>query len=379
MILIRYILKEHIAPFFIGLIFLTFILIMNKLFVVVWDIVGKGIPGGLVLSMLWLALPSLIALTVPMAVLVAVLMSFGRLSSDFEIVAIRAVGRNPLTLVLPPLIVSIFITAGMVWFNNNILPNSNHRLKNLTIDISQKKPAFRLQAMVLVRDFENYDILVRDIDPKTSSIYDITINEKTTNRTIVSKEGHVESRGDYVYINLYNGEIHETDPQDVNKYRKISFKQHTITIPLDTAFIRKERSYRGDRELSGWALRKRIEDVIAKNPTDPAKNREIARLLVEYHKKFSIPFSCIVFVLMGAPLAMRVRKGGATGGFGLSLLFFIFYYICLIGGEELGDRTVVPAWLSMWFPNMVLGILGIYLTIGVNLKNSKIFSFRVRH
>ena len=379
MILIRYILKEHIAPFFIGLIFLTFILIMNKLFVVIWDIVGKGIPGSLVLSMLWLTLPSLIALTVPMAVLVAVLMSFGRLSSDFEIVAIRAAGRNPITLVLPPLIVSIFITAGMVWFNNNILPNSNHRLKNLTIDISQKKPAFRLQAMVLVRDFENYDILVRDIDPKTSSIYDITINEKTTNRTIVSKEGHVESRGDYVYINLYNGEIHEIDPQDVNKYRKISFKQHTITIPLDTAFIRKERSYRGDRELSGWALRKRIEDVIAKNPADPANNREIARLLVEYHKKFSIPFSCIVFVLMGAPLAMRVRKGGATGGFGLSLLFFIFYYICLIGGEELGDRTVVPAWLSMWFPNMVLGILGIYLTVGVNLKNSKIFGFRGRH
>ncbi|MCK4595931.1 LptF/LptG family permease [candidate division WOR-3 bacterium] len=376
MILIRYILKEHIAPFFIGLIFLTFILIMNKLFVVIWDIVGKGIPGSLVLSMLWLTLPSLIALTVPMAVLVAVLMSFGRLSSDFEIVAIRAAGRNPLTLVLPPLIVSIFITAGMVWFNNNILPNSNHRLKNLTIDISQKKPAFRLQAMVLVRDFENYDILVRDIDPKTSSIYDITINEKTTNRTIVSKEGHVESRGDYVYINLYNGEIHEIDPQDVNKYRKISFKQHTITIPLDTAFIRKERSYRGDRELSGWALRKRIEDVIAKNPADPANNREIARLLVEYHKKFSIPFSCIVFVLMGAPLAMRVRKGGATGGFGLSLLFFIFYYICLIGGEELGDRTVVPAWLSMWFPNMALGVLGIYLTVGFNLKNLKNFRFQ---
>ncbi len=376
MILIRYILKEHIAPFFIGLIFLTFILIMNKLFVVIWDIVGKGIPGSLVLSMLWLTLPSLIALTVPMAVLVAVLMSFGRLSSDFEIVAIRAAGRNPITLVLPPLIVSIFITAGMVWFNNNILPNSNHRLKNLTIDISQKKPAFRLQAMVLVRDFENYDILVRDIDPKTSSIYDITINEKTTNRTIVSKEGHVESRGDYVYINLYNGEIHEIDPQDVNKYRKISFKQHTITIPLDTAFIRKERSYRGDRELSGRALRKRIEDVIAKNPADPANNREIARLLVEYHKKFSIPFSCIVFVLMGAPLAMRVRKGGATGGFGLSLLFFIFYYICLIGGEELGDRTVVPAWLSMWFPNMALGVLGIYLTVGFNLKNLKNFRFQ---
>lgn len=363
MILVRYILKEHIAPFFIGFFFLTFILIMNKLFVVVWDIVGKGVQGTLVLSMLWLSLPSLIVLTVPMAVLVSVLMAFGRLSADFEIVAIRAAGRNPLVLMLFPLVISLFLTTGMIWFSNNVLPDANHRLKNLTIDISQKKPAFRLQAMVLVRDFEDYDILVRDIDPKTSRIYDITINEKPTNRTIISKEGSAESIGDYVYLNLFNGEIHEVDPEDVSKYRKISFDRYRIALPLDTSFIRKERSYRGSRELSASGLKSRIEQVLEKNPVAPFKNREVAKLLVEFHKKFSIPVSCIAFVLMGVPLAIRVRKGGLTAGFGLSLIFFIFYYISLIGGENLGDRTVIPAWLAMWFPNIVLGILGLILAV----------------
>jgi len=361
MLLVRYILREHIAPFFTGLIFLTFILIMNKFFIVIWDIVGKGIPGGMVLSMLWLSLPSIFALTVPMAVLVAVLMAFGRLSADFETVAIGAAGKNPLTLMIPPLAISFFIAVGMIWFNNHILPDANHRLKNLTIDISRKKPGFRLQAMVLVRDFEDYDILVRDIDHKTSRIYDITINEKSTGRTILSKEGVVKSEGDIVYINLFQGEIHEIDPHDVSKYRRIEFAQHTIALSLDTAFIRKERTYRGDRELSAWALRKRIKDVLVKNPVNPSQNREIARLLVEYHKKFSIPVSCIIFILMGVPLAIKVRKGGATGGFGLSLIFFIFYYICLIGGEELGDRCIIPAWLSMWFPNIALGIFGVIL------------------
>jgi lipopolysaccharide export LptBFGC system permease protein LptF len=298
-----------------------------------------------------------------MAVLVAVLMAFGRLAADFETVAIRAAGKNPLTLMIPPLVVAFLIAVGMVWFNNHLLPDANHRLKNLTIDISQKKPAFRLQAMVLVRDFENYDILVRDVDHKTSRIYDITINEKSTGRTILSKEGTVESKGDIIYINLFQGEIHEIDPQDLSKYRKIEFTQHTIALPLDTAFIRKERTYRGDRELSARALRKRIKDVLVKNPVNPSQNREVARLLVEYHKKISIPAACVVFILMGAPLAMKVRKGGATGGFGLSLIFFIFYYICLIGGEELGDRCIIPAWLSMWFPNIVLGIAGIILCI----------------
>ncbi len=361
MILERYVLREHIGPFFIGLIFLTFVLIMNKLFVVIWDIVGKGVQGNLVLSMLWLTLPSLIVLTVPMAVLVSVLMAFGRLSADFEIVAIKAAGKNPLTLMLPPLIISFFLTVGLIWFSNNVLPDANHRLKNLTIDISQKKPGFRLQAMVLVRDFEDYDILVRDIDPKKSRIYDITITEKSTNRTIVSKEGSVESTDDYVYLNLFDGEIHEINPEDVNKYRKVSFTKHTIALPLDTSFIRKERSYRGSRELSSEGLKRRVEQVIKKNPQNPSKNREVAKLLVEYHKKFSIPVSCIVFVLMGAPLAMRVRRRGVTAGFGFSLIFFIFYYVCLIGGENLGDRTVIPAWLAMWFPNIVLGILGIVL------------------
>ncbi len=363
MLLVRYILREHIASFFTGLVFLTFILIMNKLFIVIWDIVGKGVPGKLVLSMLWLSLPSIIALTVPMAVLVAVLMAFGRLSADFETVAIRAAGKNPLSLMIPPFIVAFLIAVGMVWFNNHILPDANHRLKNLTIDIAQKKPAFKLQAMVLIRDFEDYDILIRDIDHKTSRIYDITINEKSTKRTILSKEGIVESRGDIVYINLFQGEIHEIDPQDVSKYRKIEFTQHMIALPLDTAFIRKERTYRGDRELPAEALKRRIKDILAKNPVNPSQNREIARLLVEYHKKFSIPVSCLIFVLIGAPLAIKVRKGGATGGFGLSLIFFIFYYICLIGGEELGDRCTIPAWLSMWFPNIVLGIAGLILCI----------------
>ncbi len=365
MIINRYILKEHIAPFFLGIFLLTFILIMNKIFISIWSIIGKGVPGSLVLSMLWFSLPSIITLTIPMAVLVAVLMAFGRLSADFEIVAMKVAGVNPLMLVISPLILSLFITLGMIWFNNHILPDANHRLKNLTIDISQKKPAFRIEAMTLIRDFEDYDILVRDVDHKTSRIYDVTITEKRTGRTIISKEGIVNSQGDVINIRLFDGQIHEIDPYDMTKYRKIKFTEHSIVLPIDTAFIRKERTYRGDRELSARGLMERINEILGRNPTNPRKNRAIARLGVEYHKKFAIPFSCLVFVIMGAPLAMRTRKKGLTGGFGVSLLFFMFYYVCLIGGEELGDRCIIPGWLSMWFPNIVMGISGIFLFLRV--------------
>lgn len=363
MILARYILREHIVPFFLGLLLLTTILIMNKLFISIWSIVGRGVPGNLVISLLWLSLPSIITLTVPMAVLVSVLMAFGRLSADFEIVAIKVAGLNPLKLIISPLVLSLLLTITMIWFNNHILPDANHRLKNLTIDISQKKPAFRISAMTLIRDFEDYDILARDVDHRTGKIYDVTITEKDEGRMIISQKGTVDTRGDAVYIHLLGGEIHETDPYDATKYRKVTFKEHTIVLPVDTAFIRKERSYRGERELSAEGLRDRIYQIRRKSPTSPARERSIARLKVEYHKKFAIPISCVIFTIMGVPLAMKIRRKGITGGFGVSLLFFMFYYICLIGGEKLGDRAVIPAWLSMWFANIVLGTIGLILCI----------------
>lgn len=85
---------------------------------------------------------------------------------------------------------------------------------------------------------------------------------------------------------------------------------------------------------------------------------------VEYHKKFSIAFACIVFVFLGAPLGMLAKKGGVRAGF-LSVVFFLFYYLCLVGGEQLADRRLLQPWLSMWIANIVLGMLGIFFTTRV--------------
>ncbi len=90
--------------------------------------------------------------------------------------------------------------------------------------------------------------------------------------------------------------------------------------------------------------------------------RRIAELSVEIHKKFSLPVACVVFVLIGAPLGMRVRRAGPAVAF-LSIAFFIFYWMCLVGGEELARRSLFPAWLSMWLPNLVLGVVGIDWTL----------------
>ncbi len=107
--------------------------------------------------------------------------------------------------------------------------------------------------------------------------------------------------------------------------------------------------------------RRRIEDLNIRIFQADAVRHRIDQYDVEIHKKFSIPFACIVFVLVGAPLGMRARRGGLAAGF-LSVAFFLFYYLCLIGGEQLADRGLMPVWLSMWLPNVALGLLGIRLT-----------------
>jgi lipopolysaccharide export system permease protein len=95
-----------------------------------------------------------------------------------------------------------------------------------------------------------------------------------------------------------------------------------------------------------------------------AYRKRLATLTVEIHKKYSLPAACLVFVLIGAPIGMRVRRAGPAVAF-LSVAFFLFYWLCLIGGEELANRLIIPAWLSMWLPNLVLGSLGLYWTLQV--------------
>ncbi|HID92767.1 MAG TPA: YjgP/YjgQ family permease [bacterium (Candidatus Stahlbacteria)] len=367
MILYRYVLKEHIGPFFLGLVCLTFILIMNSIFTLIWDVVGKGLTLNIVLNLLLLSLPWVIALAVPMAVLVATLMAFGRISQDWEIGASKACGINPMSLVILPIIVSAILTIFMIWFNNHTLPQANHKLKNLMIDIGQKKPIFRMKALVTFSDFEGYDVQVKEVDYKNSLVKEVKVFEKTPpRREIFAKRGSFSIKGDILTMVLKDGEIHEMVNEQPLRYRRLSFSEHIINFPLDMTFTRKNRSYKGERELSAKELKNRIRDVKQGKGSEKYKRMKINRLLVEYHKKYSIPFACIAFVIMGAPLAMRIRKGGASLSFGLALIFFIFYYVCLLGGEQLGDRGIIEPWLAMWFPNMLLGALGIYFLFRVN-------------
>ena len=387
-ILYRYFIKEHIVPFFLALLVLTFILIMNRVFELVYNIVGKGLSAYIVLKVFVLSLPFIIALTVPMAVLVAVITVFGRMSQDFEIIALKTGGINLYRVIIPVLLTIIVLSMCMVYFNNHILPESNHIVKNLLIDINQKKPTLRLREGVFTSPFKGYDIYIKKLDQKTSSMYDVLIYESRKGRivkVVVADSGKLVSDKGMIVLFLLNGEVHEIDPKNPLHYRKLSFSKHTIKFPLNDKFVEKNRSYRSDRELSARDMRskiKKLKDEIEKMKNGQAnividtkrrikiKEREIDRYAVEIQKKYSIPFASVVFLFLGVPLGIRTRKGGVAVATGVSILFFVVYYIFLVGGEELADRGYMSPFGAMWLPNIIFFVVGIILTHRTVYENS---------
>ncbi len=445
-ILERYVLREHLFPFLIGFSIVIFLLTLDFLFDLVDLAVGKGISTGIVLELFALSMGWMLALAVPCAVLIATLATFGRLAQDNEIAAMRANGINLLRIISAPLLAAAALAVGLVLFNNQVLPETNHALANLMVDVSRKRPTTQISEGVFIDGFEGYNIFVEKVNNRTNEIRGVKIYQLNSNArptTILADWGvfHSSPDGRVVTLELHDGEIHEVPPNDQERvYRRLMFKTHIINIRNTGAEMeRSDSSARGDREMSlgmmrgqirnlnrelshstsardalihqagfenyddflkaavprqpprgvwGW-LRSLLHAVSPIRPSESfpsgtsprhfinpvtmdliqmrqievdALNRRINSLDVEIQKKFSIPAACLVFVLVGAPLGIRARKSGIGVAF-ISILFFVFYYLCLAGGEELADRRFLDPAVAMWTPNIVIGLIGLYLTL----------------
>lgn len=428
----KYVIKELIGPFFFGLAVITFVLLMDFILDVLKKIINKGLPANVVLEVFALSLAWMLALSVPMAVLIAALMGYGRLSSDSEVIAFKSCGVSLVNLVFPGVVFGVILAGLLVWFNDKVLPESNHRARLLMSDITRKKPTWSIEENIFLDYFEGYHILVRHVDNKTNKISDVTIFEHKNfdaPRTITAREGEIgfSADGSLLILYLKDGEIHEPDPANPERYRRVNFKKQTLTIEgAATDLVRSESGSRGDREMtiSMMMNQNRIyqskadstmakidstiktdidrlldftgmekeqnrtrsvvegltnairntEDVISRIEYETRNyktyERQINSRSVEIHKKFSIPVACIAFILIGAPLGVMTRKGGMATSIGLSLFFFIVYWAFLIGGEELADRMYISGALAMWLPNIIIGAFGIFLIYIVNRRTT---------
>lgn len=427
MAIYRYILRAHIGPFVFSLTTLMFIFLLQFVMKFIDQLVGKGLSMWVIIELIALNLSWMLVLAVPMSVLVAVLMAFGDLSSRNEITAMKASGLSIYRMMFPVLVAGIAVGGALVWFNNVVLPESNHRLKALTIDIRRKRPTLALVDGVFSQEIQGYSILVKKASQKTNELEGVTIYDYTNpsvSVTVTAKRGKISFSPDYrkLIMDLNEGEIHQLDLSNRMGYRTIRFTEHRIAMAVEGFdFERSQASAfsRGDRELGAGAMLQVVDSLeqsrnemldelqklmanqvnqrlagtpIALNPGISASStgvistalaqaritgsqvatslfrieavqKQIDQYWVEIHKKYSIPVACVVFVILGVPLGIMARRGGFGIAASLSLGFFVLYWACLIGGEKLSDRDILEPWLGMWAANIVIGITGVYLTV----------------
>ena len=447
----RYIFKEHLIPFILSLLVLLFILLANFMLKSIDKFLGKGLSLGVLAEYLFYNMAWILALAVPMAVLISTLTAFGRFSADNEITAMRATGISTIKLLRAPLLFGVVVTCLMIYFNNQILPDMNHKARSLSVNISKKRPDLEFAEGLFTEAIPNYSIYVdkRENKDGVNHFYDINIfnnKENGSQRTITAEHGTIESINDGVVLHLDSGQIHELMNKS-SDYTQIDFEKYDIAVPIENlALQRKNLKYRGDREMTYSMMVEKIDGVKAKkdNILNRIKTRienesflnvkdinskeiidaklisfeertidsllalnepkvlktfkrriknlkrgisndfrllnnyenSMNRYLVELHKKFSIPFASIVFILVGAPLGVMARRGNFALSSTISLGFFIIYWAFLIGGEQLADRGAISPFISMWLPNIILGVLGLYL-VYINSKDRKKIRFEM--
>lgn len=439
MTLWRYILKEHVGPFLFAISVIALVFLLNLVFRELGRILSRGLSIDLILEFFFLNMAWIVALAVPMAVLIATLMAFGRLSGDSEIVAMKAGGVSIVSIIFPVLLASALLALGLIWFNNHVLPDFNHRTRLLASDIARKRPTINLEPGVIYRDLNDYAILVQTLEEigDTSHVGTVFIednSEPQSSKYIFAKRGTINMNANIgqLILTLYDGEMHELDLEKMEQYRRLYFPKQVLAISVpDVVLTRSESEYRGDREKSAQMMRQEVDDnskeilehqnksqeLIEKNlqtylglpppiklkrdqniiapfvgkfSHDPTRstlqriideNRRLSDqlkgettiiknlersnyvLMVEVHKKYSIPVACIVFVLVGAPLGIMARRGNLTVAGGISFGFFLIHWASLIGGEQLADKQIITPFIAMWLANILVGIGGIYLVI----------------
>src|SRR5213593_3505593 len=452
-ILSRYILRQHLPPLAFALAALTCAMLVNQVAKQFGNLVGKGLPWSVILEVFVLTIPFIVAMTLPMAVLVAVLYTFSHLAADNEVTAMKASGISIGRLLAPVLGGATLIGVIALMWNDQLLPWSNHRLRTLLVDIQRKKPTFQLKEQIINEVVPGQFFLrAARIDPATNKLKDVTIydlQDPDRRRIIMADSGRMAytGGGTDLYLTLRDGEVHEIKRTDPEHFNRTFYSVNRIKVAgVSNQFEQTQKDeYRGDREMTICAM----EEVVAQARIDQRRVRHesvsaieaelrrtvklaplpyvpidstlpphsiycrvlasLERLVapttasaaqvpqprptatslpfvsrpspnyiayeqrvrsarqraavyeVEIQKKLAISAACIIFAMLGMPLAIRFPRGGVGLVIGTSLAVFSVYYVGLIGGEELGDRLIVPLFFAMWILNLIFLIVSIPL------------------
>ncbi|MFQ5646090.1 MAG: LPS export ABC transporter permease LptF [bacterium] len=364
-ILDRYILRELLSPFYLGMMVFTFIFMITQVLRITEMILNKGVPLVSALQLFGYLIPSFLVLVIPSTVLLASLVGFGRMAGDCEAVALSAGGISFYRLLRPVLIFSLTAYLATMYIMISLVPKANGAFTRTVYQMIKSNAVLNLQEKVFFGGLEGLVIYVDKV-PRDGSPYRrvfISDHRKSDTQYIITAEQGVfgfDKRTETIYAHLTDGEIHQLTPK--GRYRRLTFKAYDIDFD-SRDFFRKKR--KRDRELTVKELKEKIRE----------RRKEGLNYLpqqVELYKKYAIPFSTLLFGFLGAPLGMRRRSSSQSKSFAFAfgILIVFVYYLLLRTTETFGDNGIIVPWFSVWIPNIILALPAGYLVRSENRQRS---------
>lgn len=360
----RYIIREIAVPFGLGLAVFTLILLIARILRLIELVVSRGVPFVDVVKLFSYILPSFLEVTVPMALLLAVLVGLGRLSSDSEIVALRSCGIGLRQIARPIGIVAIAGFGLAVLLSLYARPWGNGLLRDGLFEIAKTRASAGIQPGIFNADFAGLVLYVAEVEPPGNVLQGILISGDLSRdaKTDAAAAGNLErtavaakagvlianERERKLTLRLYEGSVHSLN-HDGSKYHRTDFGSYDLTLDLDTALADLQQRERSPQEILTRELRQRIAAA--------ATGDSVLEERIEMARRYSVPFACLGFAAVAIPLGIRPSRGARSRSFALSIGLILGYYLLLTLGESLAARQVLPPLAALALPNLGLALL----------------------
>jgi lipopolysaccharide export system permease protein len=355
-ILRNYILRECILPFFLSLGVLTGVFLLGNLIRLANMVINKGVSLGLVGKVFLYYVPFFLTYTLPIASLVAVILTFSRFSADNEILALRASGIHLRTLLAPTLTLALILSLFALILNTRLVPYAYQKQRELLKEVGTRNPTALLEAGTFITDFKDQILFIYRIEG--NKLYNIRIYQPQPDgkmtRTITAKEGEFtqipgESK---IKIKLVNGTSDEPDLENPSNFYKLRF--NTFFRTLDMMADGKKKIEKKPKGMTLKEVKEAIHEfTILGIDTTP--------LVIEFHRKLSWSFSVLIFMMLGLPIAVVTHRREKTANIALALLCAAAYYLLTLSCEALCVQKITPIAITMWVPNMLGAFVALFL------------------
>lgn len=352
--LYRYLAREILSPLLLGIVSFTSILLMGRMLKLADMVVSKGVPLHDILLLITYLLPNFAMITIPMAVLLAVLLAFSRLSADSEIIAMKASGTSLYKLLPPVLSIAVIAYAISTLISLYALPMGNVAFKKLLYQVLEGRISTNLKERVFNSAIPGLVIYIDKNDEKSGNLSGILIQDERNPKevsTIFAKTGKLssDSQEKKLHLHLADGSIHQAAAGE--KYRQVDFREYELSVELAKAA---KPFYKNEQDMT-------LNEIRASLAKGGLEKLIAIEMGMEIHRRFALPFACIIFAIVAMPLGIQNRRSGKASGFSLSIAAILVYYIFQASGRSLAERELLDPAMAIWLPNIIFITGGLYL------------------